>query len=508
MQDLTHKISRLESILKKYVPSVKRYAHQMDKNFQYTTEIFNTKDILKSSFVSIFLLFLFASSIIFAQKIDQRSILEIEKTVQNDMQVSDAPGAVIAIVKENEIIYQKAFGIRNSKTKIPVNTSTLFLTASVTKIITTTALLIACERNNIDLNTPVGQIISNLSPKLSQITIHQILSQSSGILDYWPTRKKYKNDPIEYFTHYGDKLVCQELDSVFSYTNFGYALAGLVLATLNETSFQDAIDELILNPLKMDSSTFDVNMAKLNNYTTGHLNSRSVSHKLTYPLIQPSASMFTNINDLSRFAICFMNDGRIENQQIISKKVIQKMSESYTNIGVLKVYFGYPDSAYNYGLISFKYKGIDFIGHPGESASQNILFAMAPDHNSAFILMSNTGYYPFINSFEKMVETFLPFQEDINNSTPSIYNFDNFVGKYYAPNINGTKNNIIEIELHGKDLYIRLSEEKLYPLTLFEKTRFSYNNPKYKFLMEIAFYPDNKGEIKYLNHFWRTLIKK
>ncbi len=462
---------------------------------------------MKTRIDSIVILFLFVTSTLFSQNIEQRSIHEIEQVVQNDMQISNAPGAAIAFIKNGKIAYQKAFGISNAKTKTPVNTSTLFLTASVTKVITTTALLIACEKNNISVNTPVGKIVSNLSPKLSRLTIHQILSQSSGILDHWPTRKKFKNDLLEYYTRYGDKLVCEELESVFSYTNFGHALAGLILMKLNESTFQEAIDALVFKPLNMNSSTFDINIAKLNNYSTGHKNGKVSAHKLIYPLVQPSASLFSNINDLARFAICFMNNGVIDNKQVISKKVIEQMSGNYTEIGVLNVYFGYPNSFYNYGLIGFNFRGIDFIGHPGESASQNILFAMAPDHNSAFILLSNTGYYPFINSFEKMVETLLPFQEGSEPSTPFINNFNKFTGKYYTANIHRTKEDIIEIEKRGKDLYIRLSEEEIYPLTISGNTTFTYTNPNYKFSMEIKFYPDDKGDIKYLNHFWRTLIK-
>jgi len=231
-----------------------------------------------------FVLLLF-SSLINGQNIDQRSMQAIDNSVLNDMKISGAPGAVIGIVQNGKIIYQKAYGIRDSKTKMPVTYSTLFLTASVTKVFTTTALLIACEKNNVDVSTPVGNIIKGLSPKLSQLTIHQILSQSSGLLDHWPTRKKYKNDVSEYFTHYGDKLVSEELASVFSYTNFGHVLAGWILSTLNDSSFTEAIDELIFEPLKMESSTFDINIAKLNNYSAGHINGKSVAHKLTYPCL-------------------------------------------------------------------------------------------------------------------------------------------------------------------------------------------------------------------------------
>jgi len=438
---------------------------------------------------------------------DQRSIQAIDDSVLNDMKISGAPGAVIGIVKNGNIIYQKAYGIRDSKTRVPVTNSTLFLIASVTKVFTTTALLIACEKNNIDVNTPVGNIIKGLSPKLSQLTIHQILSQSSGMLDHWPTRKKYKNDVSEYFTHYGDKLVCEELTSIFSYTNFGHVLAGWILATLNDSSFTDAIDELIFKPLKMDSSTFDVNIAKLNNYSAGHINGKSVTHKLTYPLIQPSASMFSNIEDLSRFAICFMNDGEIDNQQIISSNVIKKMSTNYTPIEVLREYFGYPVSSYNYGLIGFNFKGIDFVGHPGESVSQNVLFAMAPEYKSAFILLSNTGYYPFIDSFEKMVTTILPVKKDTGTKLESAVNMNKFTGKYYTPNIYGTKEDIIEIEYRFKKLYIRFSDEEVYPLTFNGKSRFYYKSPDLKFPLEITFYKDENGEIKYLNNFWKISIK-
>jgi len=463
---------------------------------------------LKKHRYPILILLVFYTLLVFGQNIDQRSIKDIEWVVANDMKISRAPGAVIAVLKNDSLIYQKAFGLSNSKTKSPINTSTLFLMASVTKVFTTTALLILCEKNNIDLNTPVGDIIDNLSPKLSNLTIHQILSQSSGMLDHWPTRKKFKNDLHTYFTHYGDKLINENLESVFSYTNFGHVLAGYLLEKLNTSTYQEAMDALIFKPLQMNSSTFDVNIAKLNNYTTGHIKGKSVAHKLTYPLIQPSASLFSNVHDLSRYAMCFMNAGVLDNQQIISKSVIEKMSKNYTPIGVLKVYFGYPKSSYNYGMIGFNFKGIEFLGHPGESVSQNILFAMVPKHKTAFMLLSNTGYYPFIDTFKKLAATFLPLQENFEEKIEPSNNYKELIGSYYAPNIYRNKDDIITIKNREKGLFIHLSEEEIYPLKEVGKNRFQYKNANIKFPMEIIFYTDNNGEIKYLNHFWRTLIKK
>jgi len=453
-------------------------------------------------------LFLLSSSIIWGQKIDNYNIAAVEEAAQNDLKVSRAPGAMIAFVQNGRIVYQKPFGISNKKTKVPVNTETLFLTASVTKIITTTALLIACEKHSINVNTPIGDFLEYLSPQLSSITIHQILSMNSGIIDYLPTKKAFKEDAKAYFEHYGDKLVSKELQSVFSYTNIGHVLAGSLLAEITGSTFFKAIQQLIFDPIKMESSTFYENVAQLKGFNAGHKNGGRVKHELTYPFIQPAASMFSNVHDLSQFAICFMNDGEINNRQVISKSVIRKMSASYTPLGVLHQYLGYPGSYYNYGLIGFNFRGICFIGHPGESGSQNILFVMAPKYKAAFILMSNTGFYPFTNTFEKMVETFLPVEKNASKPVLQELDLNKYVGKYYKPNIHGSKDDVTEIRSRKKKIYIHLNEEDIYPLIPNGKDSFIYNNPTIKFPLEIAFYTDNNGVVKYLNHYWKTSVKK
>ena len=263
---------------------------------------------------------------------------------------------------------------------------------------------------------------------------------------------------------------------------------------------------MIFDPLKMESTTFLESVAQTKGYSAGHKKGTKVAHKLTYPFIRSAASMFSNINDLSQFANCFMNDGVIDNRQVISKNVINEMATAYTPIGVLHQYLGYPDSKYNYGLIGFTYRGIQFLGHPGESGSQNILFVMAPEHKAIFILMSNTGSYPFIQSFEKMVETFLPVQPYVTTHEPLI-DINKYTGKYYRPNIKNNKYDALYIRARGKKLYIDFGEEDTYLLSQSGEHRFTYNSPNIKWAMEIKFYTNIKGQVEYVNNAWRTFVK-
>lgn len=451
--------------------------------------------------------FLMFSSVIWCQNIEKYNIEPIERAVKNDLKTSGAPGAMIAYVQDGRIEYQQPFGVSNKKTKVPINSKTLFLTASVTKIVVTAALLIACEQHDIDVNTPIGNILENLSPEMSTITIHEILSMSSGIIDYLPTKKSYREDTMAYFEHYGDRLVSNELRGVFSYTNIGHVLAGSLLAEIMESTFFEAIQQLVFDPIKMKYSTFYESVAQSTGYSAGHRKGSRIKHELTYSFIKPAASMFSNVNDLSRFAICFMNDGVIDKQQVMSKSVIKKMSANYTPLGVLHQYLGYPNSNYNYGMISFDFKGISFVGHPGESGSQNILFVMAPKYNATFILMSNTGFYPFINTFEKMVETFLPVQNIAIKSDQTEIEIKKYVGKYYKPNIQGNKNELTQIKSSGKKLFIEYGEDNNYPLIPSGKHKFTYSGPNTKFPMEIIFYLNESGEVEYLNDFWKTSIR-
>ena len=232
-----------------------------------------------------------------------------------------------------------------------------------------------------------------------------------------------------------------------------------------------------------------------------------VDHKLTFPFIQPAASLFSNMNDLSRFASCFMNGGVFNGNQVLSLSVINMMSTSYTPIGVLHQYLGYPNSKYNYGLMGYNYKGIHFLGHPGESGSQNALFVMAPEHKAFFIVMSNTGFYPFIKTLEKMIDSFLPVGEVSDYKMNTILDLKKYAGEYYKPNIQGTKTDLIQIRIRAKKLVIQLSEEEFYDLQPKEYDRFTYEKSGSNFTPEIKFYRNNEDQINYLNVNWKTYVR-
>lgn len=292
-----------------------------------------------------------------------------------------------------------------------------------------------------------------------------------------------------------------------------FALAGLVLSRLTKLSFTKAIDSLITLPLKMEHTTFDVREVMIHSFAAGHTRNAQTGGVtassfgfLTDPIVQPAGGIFSNIEDLARLAQCFMNDGMLEGKRVFTSKTIRVMSEGNAPMNAQYQYLAYPNSYYGCGSIVFERNGIRFVGNADEASNQNALFLLAPEFKTAFIALSNTGYHPFIRPIEKAIELFLPVKESKSVSLPPEHK-EEILGKYYAPNINKTTSNVIEILSKESSLFIRMPDGKEFPLSRVGERLYEFNNPDFTIPLAITFYPDASGRVKYLNYFWRTRTK-
>lgn len=446
-------------------------------------------------------------------KVEVQDLTDLESVIKQDMKTSGAPGAAIAIVKGEKIAYEKAFGLANSVTKRPVKTHTIFQAASVTKLLTALALLAVLEKENMDLNTEIGTSIPELTKRVSKITLHQLLSHTSGIMDRWPNKSGCKEEVIKYFTEPGDDILFEEPGAVFSYSNSGYILTGLVLSRLTSQSYEQAIQDLIFSPLDMNHSSFDLNHVITGSFANGHRfypyekKVVPVEFALTDTRMQPAGGLFTNIHDMARLASALMNDGNLDGKQVFDKNVVSQLQTVISSLGIQHQNFGYPKSSYSYGSINFEYRGIKFFGHTGDAYGQNALFGIAPNHDTAIIIFSNAGGYPFIHSFEKAADLFLPVKEKIVGPSFNSTNIENLVGKYYHPDIQNPKSDWIEILSRNDSLYIDIGFGGEYPLKQVGNLKYQFSHPFYLFSPEIKFIKDEKGRIKYLNSMWRIYVK-
>ena len=96
---------------------------------------------------------------------------EPERLVPEELKQRNTPGAVIAIVSGDRVVYQKAFGVANIETGAPMQPEMLFRLGSTTKMFTAAALVSLAEQNKINLNEPVGNGIKGLNPGIHRFLL-------------------------------------------------------------------------------------------------------------------------------------------------------------------------------------------------------------------------------------------------------------------------------------------------------------------------------------------------
>lgn len=134
------------------------------------------------TFLYLFISLLCVSQSSFAQ---QKTInfSELEATVNEELKTTNTPGAAVAVVVNDRVVFAQGFGVSDIETGTNVNPDTLFRIASTTKMLTAAALVTLAEQGRIKLDAPVGKYVQGLSPKISQVTVHQLLSHTAGIRD-------------------------------------------------------------------------------------------------------------------------------------------------------------------------------------------------------------------------------------------------------------------------------------------------------------------------------------
>jgi len=96
----------------------------------------------------------------------------------------NTPGAVTLVVRDGRVLHEKGYGVANVATKEPINSTTVFDIASVSKQFTAMAIMILVERGTLHYTDTLSRFFPEFQPLAQRITVSQLLNHTSGILDY------------------------------------------------------------------------------------------------------------------------------------------------------------------------------------------------------------------------------------------------------------------------------------------------------------------------------------
>jgi CubicO group peptidase (beta-lactamase class C family) len=436
-------------------------------------------------FCSVFLLILLATSI-FAQLPDKTmDFSKLEEAVLAELKEKRAAGAAIAIVRNDKIVFAKGFGTANIETNQPVTPDTLFQIGSVTKTFTALAATSFAAEGKLKLDAPIDIYAKNLSPKLSKVTLSQLLSHKAGIIDE-PDEYGAQDESMmaTYLRSWTDSYCLFGPGEIFSYSNSGFALAGFTMQEALGKPYVEIINERVFEPLGMKRTTFRPTVAMTYPLAVGH----KVGERLAVvrPLphdarLYPAGTFYTSGNDLARFAIAFLNNGKIDGKQIFSPNVIKQMSQSRA-----KMLSAADATSYGYGLFMNTSRGVHRTWHDGSMTGYTAQMMFVPNERFAVIVLSNTDGIVLNKTQEiAMALMFKLAPEETTKPKPvqsiSEAEMQKLVGVYSQPN-----RWKIEISMKEGKLFIKQFNREML-LTKIGTDRFSFEFPKPGVVQEISF---------------------
>ncbi|MEC0169307.1 serine hydrolase [Paenibacillus graminis] len=301
------------------------------------------------------------------------------------------PGVAVGVIHNGKVAYTLNYGVADTKSHQPVNENTLFQAGSISKSLTAWGILHLVDQGLLSLDDPAAKYLtrwklpdSGFDP--SQVTLRRLLSHTAGL----PAHKGYLgtapgkklpaleeslsgagwfNDPVRLTTAPGTQEV---------YSGAGYTLLQLVIEEVTGQPFEQYMDQQVLKPLGMNSSTFAATTGspfKSTGY--GYFGQALPDYQFTE---KAAAGLSTTSADLMTLIINSMNgrNGQLPVNPVAAKPLIQEMQTPVLTDNGLGIFARtLPD-------------GQVMLYHPGDNRGFHSFYGFVPESGDGLAVLTNS----------------------------------------------------------------------------------------------------------------------
>jgi CubicO group peptidase (beta-lactamase class C family) len=328
-----------------------------------------------------------------------QSVAELDAYIAKEVLAAQYPGFSVAIVVDDKTVWSKGYGVSNLTTRAPVTADTPFMIASVSKVLTGTALMQLVEAGKLDLDADINTYlpfkIQNPRAK-GKITLRHLATHTSGLVDnkkilaasYGAGDSSITLEEFlkSYFTPTGSRYDANlnfaktQPGTQYEYSNVAIGLAAYLLERQTRGSFDQFTNEHIFKPLGMNNTHWFLRDFK-------DVSSIAFPYDAEYPDLThygyptyPDGQLRSSANDMAKFLSAMMNGGALNGTQILETKTLNSMLEpQFPNV---------PKEQPQGLFWTFK-KGL--IGHAGGDPGTGSYLYWNPETHIGAVVMFNTA---------------------------------------------------------------------------------------------------------------------
>ncbi|TGD58943.1 class A beta-lactamase-related serine hydrolase [Flavobacterium humi] len=288
------------------------------------------------------------------------------------------------VAKNGHIVFEKYRGMSNFENKDTITSETPLHIASLSKVLTATAVLLLVDSKKIDLDQKVNTILEGFP--YEEITVRTLLNHRSGLRNYsyftdknnvWNKRDTLHNSDLIPFIIKNNIELEFKPDSRFSYCNTNYSFLALIIEKITKMDYRTAMKKLIFEPLDM-KNTFVFDLKKDGNTASQSYKGNKIKYPLNYlDDIYGDKNIFSTPRDLLKF------DMATYNPAFLNKKLLKEVFKGYS-------YESRGTRNYGLGIRMFEWEdGKKMFYHNGWWHGSTSAYIKLKDEKATLICISN-----------------------------------------------------------------------------------------------------------------------
>lgn len=297
-----------------------------------------------------------------------RSAIDLlQAAIRHEVEAKALPAFSISLVDQDRVVWADGFGFQDADQKKPASAETVYRVGSVSKLFTDIAVMQLVEEGRVDLDAPIQTYLPGFQPKNPfdvPLTLRQMMCHQSGLVRESPVGHYF--DPTEpglaaTVASLNTTSLVYKPESRTKYSNAAVSVVGAVLEKQLDESHPQRVRSTILDPLKMQSSSFVVSSDIEPNLATGWMRTYD-GRRFEAPTFLlgtgPAGNMYSSVLDLAKFVSCLFRNGETAEGRILSQESLAEMLTPVKNADGKPLGFGL-------GFHIQDFDGFTKIGHGG-----------------------------------------------------------------------------------------------------------------------------------------------
>ncbi len=367
-------------------------------------------------FNALVLILLLLPVFVAAQTLDEK-LNEIDayaNTVIDTWKEKSGAGMAIAVVKDEKVIMQKGYGIRELGKADKVDENTVFAIASNSKAFTTASLAILVDEKKLSWDDKVSKYLPDFQMYdpwvTSELTIRDLVTHRVGL-------DTFSGDLLWYETTYSADEILKRVRFLpkvssfrtrYGYQNLMFIAAGKVVEKASGKGWCEFVTERILTPLGMSRTTCSIKDLP-DNAAWPHNESGGKLRKLNRGNVDgayAAAALNSSVADLSKWVRTQLGKGKFEGKQIFSEAQAWGMHQPFLAQQISEPAFKNNPTRHFTGVASgwfvYDYQGVKVINHSGGLDGMLSYTVLIPEKNAGFVILTNSESPSFIVMMNKI----------------------------------------------------------------------------------------------------------